>query len=116
MAAKNKTIGEEAEENGFGEAEDVLSFDSEPPTAEVEEKTSKELRLKIRLHGGLRDLSDGGVGEVDGSHGGREGVEDGDGEQPTALVVQRSRACRQPIDARRRRQLRNGLFWAALEA
>ena len=88
MAAENKTVGEEAEENGFGEAEDVLSFDSEPPTAEVEEKTSKELWLKIRLHGGLRDLSDGGVGEVDGSHGGREGVEDdGDGEQPTALVV-----------------------------
>ena len=90
MTTEDEAVGKEAEEGGFGKAEDVLALDGESPSAEIELEPGEELGLKVRLDRGLGDLGNGRVGEVDGSHGGDEGVEDvGDGVQPTALVAGR---------------------------
>ena len=104
LTTEDEAVREEAEEDGFGKAEDVLAFDGETSAAQIEEEPSEELRLKVCLHRRLGDLGNGRIGEVDGSHGGDEGVEDvGDGVQPTALVA--GRACRRRRT--RRRRLRN---------
>lgn len=69
MTTEDEAVGKEAEEDGFGKAEDVLAFDGESPAAQIEKEACEELWLEICLDRGLRDLRDGGVGEVYGGHG-----------------------------------------------
>ena len=49
MTAEDKAVGKEAEEDGFGEAEDVLALDGESPAAQIEEEPGEELRLEVGL-------------------------------------------------------------------
>ena len=69
MTTEDEAVGKEAEEDGFGKAEDVLAFDGESPAAQIEKEACEELWLEICLDWGLRDLRNGGVGEVYGGHG-----------------------------------------------
>ena len=95
MATEDEPVGEQTKEDGFGKTEDVLALDGESPSAEIELEPGEELGLKVRLDRGLGDLGNGRVGEVDGSHGGEEGVADGgDGVQPTAVVGRATRVVR----------------------
>ena len=56
--------------------------------AEIEVEPRQELGLEVCLDGGLRDLRNGRVGEVDGGHGEHGSSEDeDDGLWPTRATV-----------------------------